>query len=59
MPTKLERLLESIDPERTLNDVSRRADQAVNSFHASGSIRTGQTLRKRSGNSIAMLKIPF
>ena len=38
MPTKLERLLESIDPDRTLNDVSRRADQAVNSFNASGSI---------------------
>ena len=38
MPTKLERLLESIDPDRTMNDVSRRADQAVNSFHPSGSI---------------------
>ena len=33
MSTRLERLLESIDPERTLHDVSRRVDQAVNAFH--------------------------
>jgi hypothetical protein len=32
MPTKLERLLESIDPSRTFDVVSARVDQAVNSF---------------------------
>ncbi|MBW1896915.1 MAG: hypothetical protein JRI47_07635 [Deltaproteobacteria bacterium] len=32
MSTKLDRLLESIDPSRTLDQVSTRVDQAVNSF---------------------------
>ncbi len=32
MPTKLERLLESIDPQRTLDETSARVDRAVNSF---------------------------
>jgi hypothetical protein len=32
MTRKLERLLESIDPSRTLDEVSARVDQAINSF---------------------------
>jgi len=34
MTTKLERLLESIHPDRTIDEVSRRVDRAVNSFQA-------------------------
>ena len=37
MTTKLERLLESIHPTRTIDEVSRRMDQAVNSFQAGSS----------------------
>jgi len=37
MATKLERLLESIDPSRTIDKVSGRVDQAVNSFKAGSS----------------------
>ena len=33
MQTKLDKLLESIDPIRTLEKVSARADEAINSFH--------------------------
>ena len=32
MKTKLDRLIEQIDPSRTLNDVSSRVDEAVNRF---------------------------
>jgi hypothetical protein len=32
LSTKLDRLLESIDPQRTLEEVNTRVDQAVNSF---------------------------
>ena len=32
MPSKLDRLIESIDPSRTLDDVSARVDEAINSF---------------------------
>ncbi|MDY6838842.1 MAG: hypothetical protein SWH78_12805 [Thermodesulfobacteriota bacterium] len=32
MSTKLEQLLESIDPSRTVDEVSARVDQAINSF---------------------------
>ena len=32
MPTKLDRLIESIDPTRTVDDVTVRIDEAVNSF---------------------------
>jgi len=31
--TQLDRLLESIDPDRTLSDVAARTDDAINSFH--------------------------
>jgi hypothetical protein len=33
MTTKLDRLLESIDPARTMDEVAARVDSAVNSFH--------------------------
>ncbi len=33
MSTKLERLLESIDPERVSNETARRADNSINSFY--------------------------
>lgn len=40
MQTKLDNLLESIDPVRTLDQVSARVDEAINSFQLeSGSIR--------------------
>jgi hypothetical protein len=39
MKTKLDRLLESIDPTRTLDQVSMRVDEAVNSFR----VRSGIT----------------
>lgn len=40
MQTKLDNLLESIDPVRTLDQVSARVDRAINSFQLkSGSIR--------------------
>ncbi len=32
MTTDLDRLLEDLDPERTIEDVFRRADEAINSF---------------------------
>jgi len=32
MVNKLERLLDSLDPDRTLNEVARRADEAMNTF---------------------------
>jgi len=32
--TQLEALLESIDPDRTLDETRRRADRALDSFHA-------------------------
>ena len=32
MPSKLDRLIESIHPSRTLDDVSARVDEAINSF---------------------------
>jgi hypothetical protein len=32
MPSKLDRLLESLDPARTIEEVNRRADDALNSF---------------------------
>lgn len=38
MKTKLDRLLESIDPARTLDEVSGRADDAVNSFRMESTI---------------------
>jgi hypothetical protein len=38
MKTKLDRLLESIDPARTLDQVSSRADEAVNSFRVQSGI---------------------
>ena len=34
MQTKLDKLLESIDPVRTLDEVSARVDEAINSFYA-------------------------
>jgi len=37
MATKLDRLLESIHPSRTIDKVSSRVDQAVNSFRAGSS----------------------
>jgi hypothetical protein len=36
MPTKLDRLLQSIDPRRTLDEVSARVDRAVNTFATRG-----------------------
>ncbi len=38
MQTKLDRLLSSIDPVRTLDQVSARVDEAVNSFQVESSI---------------------
>jgi hypothetical protein len=38
MKTKLDRLLESIDPARTLDQVSARADEALNSFKVKSGI---------------------
>ena len=32
MATRLEKLLESIDPERTIDECARRADEAINTF---------------------------
>jgi len=44
--TKLDRLLEDIDPARTLDQVSSRADEAVNSFRMqSGIIKDWQGFR--------------
>ncbi len=40
MKTKLERLLENIDPVRTLEEVSARVDEAVNSFPVASGIVT-------------------
>ena len=41
MPSKLEQLLESIDPERTLDEVASRADRAIDSFRVdSGGTRS-------------------
>ena len=36
MPSKLDRLLQSIDPARTLEEVDRRADDAINTFVTNG-----------------------
>ena len=38
MKTKLDRLLESIDPARSLDQVSARVDEAINSFHVKSGI---------------------
>jgi hypothetical protein len=40
MKTKLDRLLESIDPTRTLDRISMRVDEAVNSFRVKSGIIT-------------------
>jgi len=37
MTSKLERILESIHPNKTIDDVSRRVDRAVNSFRSGSS----------------------
>ena len=38
MKTKLDQLLESIDPARTLDQVSARVDEALNSFRVKSGI---------------------
>ena len=46
MGTNLDRLLESIDPSRTLDQVSARVDEAINSFHVkSGIIKDWQVFK--------------
>ena len=46
MKTKLDRLLESIDPARTLDQVSARVDEALNSFRVkSGTIEDWEGFR--------------
>ncbi len=37
MASRLEQLLDSLDPDRTLNEVARRADEAINTFPSPGS----------------------
>jgi hypothetical protein len=46
MKTKLDELLNSIDPARTLDQVSARVDEAINSFQIkSGSIKSWNTFK--------------
>jgi hypothetical protein len=40
MPTRLERLLETIDPARTLDEVSNRVDHAFNTFSSTEAVIT-------------------